>query len=86
MRVQDIAKGLKKAGLSKMSWDNKLCCLTGDYEIKEFNYIGVHSIVNINSGVFNKNLKGKSIDDVMNILTSLGLKTENRNGIIAILK
>ena len=86
MRVQEIAKGLKKAGLNKKSWNKKSNCITGDYEIREFNYNGVHSTVTLNYGVFNKEQKGKSIEDVIFILNSMGLKTENRNGIIAILK
>lgn len=86
MRVQEIAKELKKAGLKKKVWSKKENCLIGDYEIREFNYNGIHSTVNVNTGVFNKNNKGQSIECIMTILNSLGLKTENRNGVIAILK
>ena len=86
MRVQEIAKGLKKAGLKKLSWNKKTNCIIGDYEIREFNFNGVHSTVNLNYGVFNKEQKGKSIEEVIFILTLMGLKAENRNGVIAILK
>ena len=85
MRVQEIAKGLKKAGLNKKSWNTKSNCVTGDYEIREFNYNGIHSYITLNYGVFNEEQKGKSIEDVIMILKTMGLKTENKNGIIAIL-
>tara|TARA_R110000796_G_scaffold192641_1_gene309278 strand:+ start:309 stop:569 length:261 start_codon:yes stop_codon:yes gene_type:complete len=86
MRVQDIAKGLTKAGLKKMSWNTKENCIKGDYEIREFNYNGIHSYVSVNHGVFNKEQRGVTIDKVVVILNDLGLNTKEVKGIIQILK
>ena len=86
MRVQDIAKQLKKAGFRKICWDSKKGCNVGDFKIKSFDFNGIHSTIDVNNGVFNKEYKGAPIEKIINVLTSVGLRSENRNGIIAVFK
>jgi len=79
MRVQEIARILNKAGLTKATTkrvDFKTVNV-GDYEARKFNYNG------INCYFLPKN--GMDVNTIINILLNAGLKVENKNGYAAIL-
>jgi hypothetical protein len=86
MRVQEIAKVLTKKGMVKMSWNKKENCVTGDYEIKKFDFNGIYATVNVNTGIFNSEKSGQTIEAIETILRNAGLRVENKRGVLAIFK
>ena len=86
MRVQEIAKVLTKKGMVKMSWNKKENCVTGDYEIKKFDFNGILATVNVNHGVFNIEKAGETIEVIESILKNEGFIVGNKRGVLAIYK